>query len=234
MPIQTHRFDSREALIDALFKLIVDDLERSLQQKDGASLLLSGGSTPTPLYRRLATADLQWDKVQLALIDERWVSTDHAASNEKLVRDSLIQDKAANAHLTGMKNAARSAAEGLADCNNSYAKLPGPYTLGLLGMGNDGHTASLFPQATGLEQAIASTQYCAAIRARRSEVTGDYLDRMTMTPNAILQSERLILLITGEDKWSKLKAVENIEDTTLAPVSIFTQSSKLLEVYWAP
>jgi 6-phosphogluconolactonase len=234
MTIIDHRFDTRDALFSTLQQVIVADIERALQHKGAASLLLSGGSTPAPLYRGLSRATLDWDRVHVALVDERWVAVDDAASNERLLRESLLTGRAAQARFTGMKNTAASALEGVKACNLDYARLPLPHTFCLLGMGPDGHTASLFPQAQGLDAALASRQHCAAIHAQRSTVTGELLDRMTLTPWSILQSERLVLLITGADKWEVLQQAKVATDATLTPISYFADQQTALEVYWAP
>ncbi len=234
MTIIAHQFETRDALFKALHGVVVGDLERSLQRKATASLMLSGGSTPIPLYHSLSSATLDWASVHIALVDERWVATDNAASNERLLRESLLDSLGVRASFTGMKNAAESPFEGVAGCNLDYKKLPLPHTICLLGMGPDGHTASLFPQAQGLDAALDSQQHCAAIRAHQSEVTGERVERMTMTPWSIQQSERLILLITGTDKWEVLQQAEKSYDARLTPISHLIHQAKPLEVYWAP
>ncbi|HKJ51595.1 MAG TPA: 6-phosphogluconolactonase [Gammaproteobacteria bacterium] len=230
-----HRFESREDLLDALYPAVVAELEKSLAEQSSATLLLSGGSTPAPLYRQLAGADLDWANIDVALVDERWVETDDDASNERLLRETLLRERAAKARFTGMKNDAASADAGADACNRDYARLPAPYSLCMLGMGADGHTASLFPNARGLDRALASECHCAAIHAQRSEVTGDNLERMTMTPWAILQARKLILLISGDDKWRVyLQARQNGASAAL-PVSLFIAQDRVpVEVYWAP
>jgi 6-phosphogluconolactonase len=181
---------------------------------------------------QLSSADLDWNRVHVALVDERWVEVDSTASNERLLNENLLIDRAAAANLTGMKNVHPTPE---AECNARYAALPSPYTLCLLGMGPDGHTASLFPGAEGLSAALDSSQYCAGIRAVQSEVTGDNLERMTMTPWSILQSRRLILLITGEDKWQVYQQARSTGASADQPISLFIhQGSVPLEVYWAP
>jgi len=234
MAIVAHRFDTRDALFETLQEVIVADIERALRHGASASLLLSGGSTPAPLYRGLAEARLDWSRVQVALVDERWVAPDDAASNERLLRESLLTGHAARARFTGMKNAAASALAGVETCNLDYARLPLPHTVCLLGMGPDGHTASLFPRAQGLEAALAARQHCAAIHAQRSAVTGELVERMTLTPWSILQSERLVLLITGDDKWEVLQQSAASTDALQTPISYFIHLQKELEVYWAP
>ena len=233
-PIE-HRFEDRESLLDALYPAVVADLEKSLAQHSSATLLVSGGSTPVPLYRRLAGADLDWANIDVALVDERWVAIDDEASNERMLRETLLGDRAARARFTGMKNDAPTADEGAETCNREYARLPAPFCLCLLGMGADGHTASLFPNARGLDRALASKRHCAAIRAQRSEVTGDNLERMTMTPWGILQSRKLILLISGDDKWRVYRRARQNGASADLPVSLFIGQDRVpVEVYWAP
>lgn len=234
MTIDIQRFDNRETMLDALLQVIIGDIEAALQRNSAATLLLSGGSTPAPLYRQLSQARLDWEKVVIALVDERWVTTDNPASNERLVHETLLVNDAASARFTGMKNAATSVFDGVQACNLEYAKLPLPHTVCLLGMGPDGHTASLFPQAQGLAEALEAHQHCVAIRAQQSEVTGELIERMTMTPWSLLQSERLILLITGADKWEVLQQARACADATLMPISHFIDSEIPLEIYWAP
>lgn len=233
--INEHRFESREALLDALYGEVLTCLETDLQQSGQATALLSGGSTPGPLYERLSQAELDWTNVHVALVDERWVVPDHEASNEKLLRQTLMQHNAAECQFTGMKNAANTPFEGQSICNAHYGQLPAPYSVCLLGMGGDGHTASLFPHAEGLAEALNSEQACAGILAKRSEVSGENLQRMTMTPHALLNSRKIVLLITGEDKWDVYRRACKSDDISSMPVSVFLQQTDVdIDVYWAP
>ena len=132
-----------------------------------------------------------------------------------------------------MKTADASAQTAVAACNARYATLAWPPALGILGMGNDGHTASLFPGAEGLQQALASTAFCAAINARPSAVTGACTERMTLTLSALLQCERVALLVTGDDKWQVYQRAKAGEDTAL-PVSLVLARAAQVDVFWSP
>ena len=233
--MQIHEFNDRDPLFDSLLERFVDGLRTALDERDRATLLVSGGSTPLPLYRALANTDIDWSRVDVALVDERWVSVENEASNEGMIRRVLLSGHAADARLTGMMNKYPTPATGAAECDRRYAALPKPYDLCLLGMGPDGHTASLFPGARGLESAIRRRSHCAAIEARPSAVTGENLLRMTMTPWSLLQSRRLVLLITGEDKRRVLQQARQSGTSGDLPISLFIhQQETPLEVYWAP
>jgi 6-phosphogluconolactonase len=235
MTVIDNRFDDRDSMFAALYREIVDAIQAAIKRDNRATLLLSGGSTPAPLYRQLSNAVLDWTKVQIALVDERWVDADNRASNERLLHDSMLINEAKVARFIGMKNSADSPIEGVTECNMRYSDLGLPHTVCLLGMGPDGHTASLFPESKGLAEAFQSSQHCAPILARRSAVTGDLLERMTLTPWSILQSERLFLLITDAEKWQVLQRARDAGDSLELPISHFTgQSTPPLEVYWAP
>jgi 6-phosphogluconolactonase len=233
--ITEYRFPSRDALLEALYQEIESSLRQDLANNEQVSLLLSGGSTPGPLYQRLSSVDLDWSRVSVGLVDERWVESDHDASNERLLKQTLLQNFAAQASFSGMKNSAPTPFSGEVECQTQCAALPEPYSICLLGMGPDGHTASLFPQAKGLSQALNSEQLCAAIEANASAVTGDYVERMSLTPKAILRAKKLILLITGEDKWQVYQQARVTTDVMAVPVSLFLQQSDAdVDVYWAP
>lgn len=135
----------------------------------------------------------------------------------------------------GMKTNDKDPVSAVKECNRRYTSLPSPYTLCILGMGADGHTASLFPNAQGLEAAINSSQYCSAITAIPSATTGKHLQRMTLTANAILNSKRIILLFTGEKKWATYQQAKFTSSPNDLPLAIFLQQEKVdIDVYWAP
>ncbi len=233
--INEYRFESRQQLLDALYKDVEQALTEDLSEHQQVSLLLSGGSTPGPLYERLSNVELDWSRVSVGLVDERWVNADHDASNERLLRTTLLQNFAAAASFKSMKNTAETPFAGEVECQAQCATLPAPYSLCLLGMGPDGHTASLFPNALGLDKALDSDQLCAAIEAKPSAVTGEHIQRMSLTPRAILKANKVVLLITGEDKWRVYCDARGAGDVMAAPVSVFLQQNAVdIDVYWAP
>lgn len=230
-------FENRERLFAALAMACCRHLDRALEQQGSATLMVSGGNTPAPLYRALAAANLNWRRIHVALVDERWVEKEHEASNEALIERTLLIDKAADAAFTGMKTPNDTAAAGYDITENLYQLIPQPYTVTLLGMGNDGHTASLFPYAQGLEEALDedNDSLTAPIVAQQSPVTGPYTERLSLTVNGLLKSERLILLLTGEEKMDVIRQAQQQGPVEAMPVrAILKQSRVPVELYWAP
>ncbi len=230
-------FADRDSLFDALALACARHLDRALAENGQASFLVSGGSTPAPLYRTLSESDLDWPNIHVALVDERWVDKDHEASNEALIERSLLINNAADAPFSGMKTAAETAQEGCAETEQRYRSIPQPFTVAVLGMGNDGHTASLFPHAQGLSEALAEDngQLTAAITAKQSDVTGPNTERLTLTLNGLLNARRLIILLTGEEKLAVFKqalADGAVEDMPVR--AVLRQNKVPVELYWAP
>lgn len=235
--IEERFFDTREAMFMALHQDCVQLLSDAVAARGQASLLASGGSTPEPLYEMLATTELPWQKVTVALVDERWVDPGHKGSNETFIRRHLLQSLAGTATFIPAKTPHPSASDGLADCEQAYRALARPYDLTILGMGPDGHTASLFPHADGLADAldVDKHQLCAAIYAQRSEVTGELCERLSLSLYGLLQSRQLHLVITGEQKLSVYRAATHADNVFNTPVSAILQQVPVpVIVYWAP
>lgn len=231
-------YSDRVALLANLQTALCVQLRHSLEKAPSTTLFVSGGSTPAPLYEGLARALLPWDCINIALVDERWVSGDDPSSNEGLVRATLLREQAAASKFTGMKNAhplQGDDAAAVAACNRAYKALPKPWSAALLGMGPDGHTASLFPNASHLQEVLDAKTICAAVHAPAGGVAGEHTARMTMTPHALLQCEHLFLLITGRDKRLVYEKARVTKDHSALPVSIFLQQSAVpLTVFWSP
>ena len=233
-------FADRAGLFTSLAQVCHKHLSEELVNNEITSLMVSGGSTPGPLYEALSLSDLNWSKITVALVDERWVDRGHSASNEDLIYRSLLINNASQATFVSMKTKAAKAAEGCAETEALYQALPKPFAVSILGMGSDGHTASLFPHADGLSAALNtnSDQLTAAIMAIQSDVTGPNTERLTLTLNGLLQSKRLIILVTGEEKLAVFRtAMSDLSDAAVNDMPIralLRQNSVPIELYWAP
>lgn len=227
--VSKFKFDSREKLFDKLTADVILDLKQGLLDREAASMLLSGGTTPGPLYEKLSSASLEWEKVYFAPTDERWVEPDHQESNERLIRETLLQGNAATAHYIGLKSSASDPVLGQEETEQKLAALPMPLDVVLLGMGEDGHVASLFPGLADTKKALDDeSNLCGAI------IRGDGdTPRMTMTLKCLLNSKRIYLLFYGE---KKLNIFENAleEKSDQLPVSEILHQNKVpVVLYWA-
>ena len=115
---------------------------------------MSGGHSPDGLFKQLRTQLLDWSRVSIALVDERWVEPTDPGSNERMVREALLRDRAAAARFFGLKNRRRHQSLGATAAWNASAHIPRPVDVTVLGMGDDGHTASLFPASPNLRSAL--------------------------------------------------------------------------------
>jgi 6-phosphogluconolactonase len=225
-------FRDQGALIAALTNQVVQALKQGIDLDGRASLAVSGGSTPQPLFRELARQDIPWQKVVITLVDERWVAPSDPASNENLVRQYLLQDRAAIATFIGLKNDAQTAEEGEVQCKEELRKVPRPFTVLILGMGNDGHTASLFPGSAQLKAAtdMQSGKTCMATMP----VDAPH-ERMTLTLPTLLDSQQIILHITGQEKKAVLEQAQAEGPAEAMPIRyILRQQKRLVDVYWVP
>ena len=179
---------------------------------------------------------MAWSRVTVGLVDERWVGPDDPGSNERLVRSHLLTGKAGAAGFVPMRTAAQTAAAAVADRNLAYGPHCDPIDLILLGMGNDGHTASWFPRAGGLKGAMHARhgEFVAAIDATGCPVAGDLTERLTLTGPAIIDSDAAILLIFGEDKREVLNAALKSEPDD-QPIRFAVDGlGPRLTIIWAP
>ncbi|MCP4490840.1 MAG: 6-phosphogluconolactonase [Gammaproteobacteria bacterium] len=221
---------TRDELTSTLADFVTSKLRAAVDARGSASLVVSGGSTPEPLFVALANTDLPWEKIYLTLADERWVDNKSKDSNEALLRGSLLQGFAAKANFVPLKNAAKTAGEGLHDCEAALSCIPRPFDLVVLGMGDDGHTASLFPRVSGDALDIENPQHCAAIKP----TTAPY-ERISMTASAILSSRQIILHIVGENKWQVYQQAVLGESLDEMPVRLVLSQDKVpVGVYWSP
>lgn len=217
------------ALADRLANDVKLCLEDGLAQRGNASLVVSGGSTPIPFFHALRNLDLDWSKITVLLADERWVPPDHQDSNEKLVREHLLQGKASHAQLIGLY----SDDEIHAAVETKHAQIADllPLDMVVLGMGTDGHTASLFPGAEGLYDAVDPKRepLCCAM----FPTTAPHA-RLSLTLKALLDSQEIAIHITGEEKRQVLEYAMVDKLVQKAPIAaVVCQSETPVSIYWS-
>ncbi|MET0546021.1 MAG: 6-phosphogluconolactonase, partial [Caulobacterales bacterium] len=187
-------FVERLSLDDIAQQLAVDvaaALAAAVDSKGGASIAVPGGSTPLPFFLALSAHPIDWSKVRVTLTDERWVSADAEQSNARLVREGL-RGPAAKAVFAPPQTLHTSLNDAASAWDADLRAAP-PFDLVVLGMGDDGHFASLFPGGADLARNLdpQSEAFAVAVPDRDPP-------RLSLTLSAILKAERVCLLIAGE------------------------------------
>jgi 6-phosphogluconolactonase len=227
-----HRFNALETAAAALAAQVAAALREALLARGQASVVVPGGRTPSALFRALRRWEMDWSRVQVTLSDERWVPESHEASNAALVRRELLQERAAAAQLIPLYQGAPSAAAGAAQSWQALARLPRPFDAVILGMGEDGHFASLFPGAPALGPAL-DVQTPGACVATRAPVAPT--DRVSMNLAALIDARRLFLLVSGEGKRVLIEsAAHSPPEVSLPIAALLAVREPVPEVYWAP
>jgi len=206
-------------------------LAEGVRARGAASLAVPGGRTPASFLSALGREPLTWARVVVTLTDERWVDPGAVDSNERLVRRHLLRGPAGAARFVGLKNDAPTASVGEATCEAALATVPQPFDVVVLGMGADGHTASLFPQAPQLRDALdlRSTRRCIAIDPPAASHA-----RMSLTLRSLLASRRIVILIAGAAKRDVLRAAMLPGPVETLPIrGILHQPLVPVEVCWS-
>jgi len=231
---ELREFADARAMNRALADAIVERLTAGVARNGRASLVVPGGTTPGDLFDVLATTDAPWKDVWVTLSDERWVDPASERSNERLIRTRLLKDKAAAARFVPLKTPQAHANAAEADTGAAIAAMPRPFDAVLLGLGNDGHTASLIPGADGLSRALDRSD-AALTRAIRPPDNTGMGERITLTLHAILEARWIALLIRGAEKLDTYRKVSTGDDVLAAPVrAVLRQHAVPVTAYWAP
>jgi 6-phosphogluconolactonase len=226
------RYADLEALSHELAAQIAKSLTAAIGARGLASLVVSGGRSPRRLFEILRTQPVDWSRVCIALADERWVDVKDAESNERLVRDVLLKDRAASARFLGLKNGAPTPDLGAVSAWETFARVPRPFDAVILGMGDDGHTASLFPGSPNLPSALNQAAVAGCV-GMWSPVAPQA--RLSLNLTALLDSRRVVLMISGESKWRTYTAACTAGPVQDMPVrAVLRQSRTPVDVLWSP
>ncbi len=224
------RFKDSVALADALAERVCHALVSGINKRGKAILAVSGGSTPKVFFKALGTRSINWEKVVVTLVDERWVEADDERSNARLVRENLLTNKASKADFFPLYRAGN-IDQAISHLEKDLARLPLPFDAVILGMGVDGHTASFFPGGDNLDAAVDRNGKN-LVSTMRAGGAGE--PRVTFTLPVLVESGFLALHIEGADKLDVLKKASGDGDANAMPVRHILRAAEKLEVYWAP
>lgn len=199
--MQFETYPDRELMQLQLANILAGELAETLRREGRATFAVPGGTTPGPVFDTLSGVDLEWSKVAVVLTDERWVEEDSERSNTRLLRQRLLRGKAAEAQLIPMYKPGPTIPEDAVEELEAGLAPYLPISVLLLGMGADMHTASLFPGADRLEEALSATSRL--ILPMRAEGAGE--PRVTLTAPVLRAAVRVHVMITGADKRAAIE-----------------------------
>lgn len=231
--VTTHSFTDCQIQAGALAERIAERLRAALAERGHAVLAVSGGSTPKKLFERLSRETLDWSRVQVTLVDERWVLDTDERSNAGLVKSLLLQHAAAAASFIPLYTGDATPEAGLARANARIDALALPFDAVVLGMGDDGHTASFFPGGDRLAEALDLDGHTRVLPMHAPDADEP---RITLTLPTLLQTRALYLLVSGEKKRDLLADARlGLGAARDYPVrAVLTQQRVPVAVYWCP
>jgi 6-phosphogluconolactonase len=224
-----HAFSSGDSLARNLANDVAAALRRRLAATGAAGLVVSGGRTPADFLRELASRELDWSKVFVTLADERRVPADDPASNMRVVRAAFAGTPASHATFVDIEATATDAA---ARWSEALAPIPRPFAAVVLGMGDDGHFASLFPGMPGLAAALNLSQ---AAQVVEGVAPVEPRARLSLTLPTLLDTDLLVLHVTGDSKLATLQRASCPGSAIEMPVRALLEQRRVpLEIYHAP
>ena len=230
MALTQSKFRTTQQLNTAFARKITKLLRDGIEENGRASLVVSGGRTPADLFNALSKAHLEWEKVDISLADERWVDNTDDASNEKMLRAKLLINNAANANFVPLKTQHIDAEDAVLTCTDNLQKIRTPFDVLILGMGEDGHTASLFPCSKQIAQGLDLESGNAFIAVKPTTAPNQ---RMSLTLPGLLNSNQIFLHLTGESKKDVLNTVLSDDDALVMPIRAVINNADV-ELLWAP
>ncbi len=232
MAATMHTFANAAELARNLADKVAASLSTAIASRGTASIAVSGGSTPKLFFQELSTRDLDWSKVTITLVDERFVPADNPRSNHLLVATNLLQNKATAAVFQPLYQAAGSVEDAAKLATTATQAIGNPFDVAILGMGGDGHTASFFPGGNNLAVAL-DPKTPRGIITMDAEGAGE--PRLTFTFSSLQDARLLVLHIEGESKKDVLTKAEGNGDEADMPIrAILRRAASPVDIYWAP
>jgi 6-phosphogluconolactonase len=228
---QRRDFADGEDLALELAEWTAERLRAAIAERGAALLVVSGGKTPARFFAALSSMPLDWTRVEITLADERRVGEESSRLNARLVRDDLLRNHAMVANFTPLADARLTESQELVAASARIARLPLPADVVVLGMGEDGHTASWLPGAEALAEALdpGARQLVAPV-----EAVGEYEPRLTLTGRVILRAKAIALHIEGEAKLKALAAaLESGPEEEMPVRAVLRRGSDRLTVFAA-
>lgn len=221
--MQRHTFPDIESLSRSFAQYAETALHNTLNRKPHATLALPGGNTPRHYLPALAKCALPWDRITVTLSDERWVDVDDEQSNERLVKQHLMNRLPAHARFAGLKTRHGNPFAAIGEIHQRLDGLPLPLSLTVLGLGEDGHIASLFP---GMNPDSLSTHHCIAVAPPIAPSP-----RISLSLAMLANSERIVLVVTGKNKRRLLDQLSEQPDPKLPIVWLLQRTQTTIVVF---
>lgn len=221
--MQRHVFPDIESLSHGFAEYAATVLQQALIRKPLASLVVPGGSTPRHYLPVLAKCALHWERITITLSDERWVDTAHEQSNERFVRTHLLAHLPENTRFLGLKTQHQHPFDAIADIHAQLNSLPLPLSLTVLGLGEDGHIASLFP---GMNASASSENHCIVAAPPAAPSL-----RVSLSLDLLAQSEHIALVVTDDAKRRLLDRVNHFLNPQLPITWLLQRSDAKISVF---
>jgi 6-phosphogluconolactonase len=220
------QFKTSKELENQLATQIAAKLDLAIKKNGKAHLLVSGGTSPIGMFHLLSLKQLDWKNVTIGLVDERFVPNSSEASNERLVKENLMINEAQQAQFIPMVHALENELENLAIANASYKQFHQAIDVCVLGMGEDGHTASLFPNDKASQNNLLSDNISLLSTLSPNEPK----HRISCSKTMLLSSDFIYIMLLGESK----KIVLQQASAQKLPISYFTETeNKVVDIYYS-
>jgi 6-phosphogluconolactonase len=232
MAHQMKTFENGTALAAGLADAVASALSAAIAKNGEATLAVSGGSTPKAFFEALSTRALDWAKVKVTLVDERFVQEDNPRSNHLLVKTHLLKNEAAVAKFVPLYRPEATIEDAAKTASGIVPGMSKPFDVAILGMGTDGHTASFFP---GGDHLAAALDLSLPRRVMTMEAPGAGEARLTLSFSALHDAGLLVVHIEGAEKKAVLeKALAGTDEQDMPIRAVLERAQTTPEIYWAP